>query len=175
MEYILLEENIYEEEKFKIMDQKFEAANKIKSKENKKGRHKKTKISLEKYNFGLVRAICILCLLTFAILALNLGLHLYTKISADRVQNFVKIYLLGIEAWNALISLHCYFLEVVLWNNTVPTWGGQSTLDTYNYFFEHIDKNVIPNYTLALDYDLGNFTEKYTYALTKVIFFILSK
>lgn len=165
MEYVLLEEENCHEEESSFSKKELNQDKVGRS----KGREKRAKIVLENSNFGLTWPIGFLCLLTFGILILNSGVHFTMRIYSNRIQNLIQVYLLGTEAWSSMVSAHAYFLEVVLWNNTVPTWGGQTSLETFQYFYDHVQTKIFPNYTLTLDYDLGNFTEKYSYVLTKVI------
>lgn len=168
MQHLLLEETIYDDI-LEAQDEKKVVKKKVINKqERKKRRHEKAKVNMGNYSFGLIQAIGIFSLLILGIVSLNYTLILFLESSSNRINNLVSLYILGIEAWQSLASVHSFFLETVIWNDTVPVWGEDSTLGTYQFFVDHINEQVIPNYTRALEYDLGNFTTEFNYALTKV-------
>ena len=84
-----------------------------------------------------------------------------------RIVNFCEVYILGIETWNAMFTIHTAFLQTVLWNNTVPFWGTTS-LEVFDLSKAHFMENVFNNYTRAMSYDLGNYTDKFVTGYTKV-------
>lgn len=93
---------------------------------------------------------------------------------SKRVTNLVKVYILGVEAWNALYVLHNSFFQVLLWNNTLPMWGLEDSLSAYEIQNDYYKNKIIKNYTESTSYDLGNYTEYYVKTLTTVSLFELN-
>lgn len=86
---------------------------------------------------------------------------------ADKVMNLLKIYILHIELWSSLATVHTAAFETILWNNTVPMWNMES-LKVYELSKEHLQHKVIDNLTEALEYDLGNYTGEFRNLMLRV-------
>jgi hypothetical protein len=177
---VILEEKIYEDHLQSIeneLQKKKEHQNKkmANSSRNKKekssNRIEKIKINSKGFYFGFCKVMFYFSLIFFFILIIQ-GFYfilLYPK--SVRVGNLIEVYVLGVETWDSFASVHTYCFETILWNNTALGWDGGTTLDTYRAMMEHSKSYVLDNYTRTLQYDLGNITEEYRFALNKVISF----
>lgn len=79
----------------------------------------------------------------------------------------MKVFILSVETWSVLASLQSVFFRTVMWNNTVPTWDTTS-LEVYEYYSDRLKNVIIPNFTDALDYNMGNYTGIYVDQVSKV-------
>lgn len=127
----------------------------------------KVKITKGKHMFGFTR-LSLIFLGIILLMTLIQGLY-YWLVSpkADKVMNLLKVYILHIELWSSLATLHTAAFETILWNNTVPMWNTES-LRVYEMSKDHLEQKVMANLTEALDYDLGNYTHKFRELMTKV-------
>lgn len=178
-EQILIEEKMMDEEE-KISKKRAELRNmkKLLNKKTKKGNRRRNKkdIVLEylSLKLGIRKTLCLITVLIIILLVIKTVFAMIMMKSLEIIQNLLEAYLLGIATWNSVFPLHTYFMEATLWNNTVPTWDGKSTLDTYNYYRNFVEKKIIANYTNLLDVDLGNYSDGFKFALSKVIFIFFS-
>lgn len=174
MRLILKEERIYDNdiENLSVNEVKSTSAISKKTSKNKKSRRRiltnYKNIKMNSTSFGLkISFLKFLCLFLLQFLS-QFVVYLMISPSATRITNMMKVYSIGVELWNCYDSAFVMFYDTILLNNSVRIWDDKRTLDGYYYFKDKIETRVIPNYTLALDYDIGNMTDNFTYALTKV-------
>jgi len=81
-------------------------------------------------------------------------------------------YLMYNEAWSGFFTLHATFFNVLFWNNSSPFWEMEA-LQAYEKQKIHVREQIIDNISRTLDYDLGNYTETYRDALSKVSIYLI--
>ena len=118
--------------------------------------------------FGFVRVFVIVGAFILLLAGSQTFLYLFLAPKAQRVLDLTKVYILGVESWNAIYILHNAFFETLLWNNTLNMWGSGDSLSVYMKQRKYFKEKIIANFTDSLTYDLGNFTDSYRDALTKV-------
>jgi len=126
------------------------------------------KVNFKGLNFNFTSVLMTLTVGTLMLVLVQLIYYLSLKPGATRVTNFTKIFILGAETWSAYTNLNTFFLATVLWNNSLPSWGGMKPLDVYKFMRTHIKERIILNYTESLNYDLGNYTDKFREIYTSV-------
>ena len=138
------------------------------------------KVNTKGLNFGCLALTLRLVLLLSIFLVIQLVYFFAWRGGLVRTQNLVEVFVLGIDAWNSFASLHATWLTTLVYNNSVGYWGSEGgerrrSLDAYRFFREHIEINVLENYTRALQYDLGNFTKTFRSGMSAVRNKILKK
>lgn len=78
----------------------------------------------------------------------------------SRLDSLTKVYIIAVDTWNSYFNMHVFAFQTLLWNNTSPMWSMDS-LTAFEDRSRFIEENILPNYTEALSYDLGNYTAKY--------------
>lgn len=125
------------------------------------------KLDLGGAYFGLTTPFCILVLLVSILCAFQ-GLYFYMVYKTNRpVVMIGDTYIMYSEAWSGFFTLHATFFNVMFWNNSSPFWEMEA-LKAYEKQKDHVLNNIIQNISETMTYDLGNYTEKYRYALSKV-------
>lgn len=178
MSRLLVEEKIYYDDDESFGDQlELDDILKLKKKTQKekrkknKGitrRKKKLKVKSKATNIELTGSLTSILLIMLLLQVMRFGFGAVNSSTLRKTQNLLEVYLLDIDSWGALFGLHITFFELVLWNNTVPMWNGKSTLETYEHFRDYVEDSVIANFSRALDYDLGYYTDEYQHFMTKV-------
>lgn len=135
----------------------------------KKQHLKFLKLENKDYSFGLSSIIFLLLCLIVLFLIIHGSIFLIFSPRARRITNLSKVYILSIESWNAYFVLHTAVVQTLFYNNTFKMWDGKlSTYDFYYDFRDFTKEYILNNLTTSIDYDLGNYTEKYVSDLTKV-------
>lgn len=119
-----------------------------------------TRLVHGRFTFGFIHILnrSIACLMLLLIVKLITFIIFLPK--ATRLTALAKTYIFSVQTWDSYFNMHDFAFQVILWNDTSPVWGG-SSLETFEHFQLFIKDNIIPNYTEALTYDLGNYTDKY--------------
>ena len=118
-------------------------------------------------NFGISSLTMKLTLLLLIVIVVQYGNFLMWNPTLQRMKNYNKVYVLGVDTWTSYFTLHQAFFSAILWNNTLPYWGITS-LQVYDEMREYIEEKIVKNYTQALEYDLGSYTEKFREAYSRV-------
>lgn len=185
MSKVLIEEKVYEKDAEIFFSNNHVQIKKIKTKrrknQSKNGRtsrnnsnwNKPISLDFSNFFFGLFTSIATFFVLITLFIILQYVNYSITYPQAKRVANLMEVYILGVETWSSFFSLHMFMLETVLYNNSLRVWDNKSSLEVYEYFKTHIEKNVLSNYSDIVEKDLGNFSQPFIYALNKVriIFF----
>lgn len=142
----------------------------LKSQRDSKQKMKNIKLDKSTAAFGFSSIFCQIVALLLFCLSVHGGFYLSFSPKARRITNLSKVFILSVESWNAYYTLHAAMLETLFYNNTFRMWDGKLT--TYDFYYEHREKTkeyILENITRSLDYDLGNFTDKYRSDMTKVM------
>jgi hypothetical protein len=86
---------------------------------------------------------------------------------AKRVDNLTKVFAYSVDSWDTLLFIGTLFLRTAFWNNTSGVWGTDS-LTIFNDQIDYMKNQMIPNFTRACEYDMGNYTNYYVDIMTKV-------
>lgn len=165
---MLLEEKVYEEQtSMLIMNDNDHQVMQISEKKENARRREKVKITHSNNSFGFAKLITSLTFATLLIVFMQAAYYMILSPKALKITNLVKVYIIEVEIWSAFITIHTFAMQVLLWNNTVPTWNTDS-LTAYEMQRSHIRGNLIPNFTEALDYNMGNYTEVFRNQISKV-------
>lgn len=166
---------LLEERDIKEKNNKEEMSLKHKIKEKKLIRkyHDKISVNFDKYNFGLMRVILVIFLITCLSQISFTLIQLYLKPKANQVTNLLKVYILGADLWNSLAMSNIFFFETIISNNTIPCWRGKKVFDCYQATRDRTSELLKYNLIESANYDLKNFSIEYSNVLTKVIYFFL--
>ena len=146
------------------------------SKTNNRSYYKKkrstlpSKISIPGRNFffGFFSTCSIFLLFALLFMAAQYFCYLLLYSRANQTSNLMKLFILGDATYCTFYAAGAAWYETIIFNNTVPGWRGKTTLEMYEDFGRTIDTMIIPNYTRALSYDLGNYTKEFRESMTKV-------
>jgi hypothetical protein len=130
-------------------------------------RKDKIKVNKSKLYFGFFRLTMVLILCILMVVVTQFFYFLILSPTAAKIDGLMKIFIYSVESWSVLASLHSVFFRTVMWNNSIPTWGNDS-LSTFNYFSDRLTNELIPNFTNALEYNMGNYSHIYEQQFTKV-------
>lgn len=168
---MLLEEKVYEEQSKGLIlnDHEWDAGNTSRRKKSSGWRKQKVKLYQKKNNFGFLRLLFVFSLAISLIISMQFVYYVILSPKGNKITNIVKVYILAVELWSAYASIHTFAFETILWNNTLPIWNTDS-LSAYKIMKKHIKMNIIPNFTEALEYDMGNYTDIYINQISKVNF-----
>ena len=131
-------------------------------------RRQRLKVTYNGLNFGLVNLGLKLGTILVFLIGIQLVYYTVWRPGVRRSINFMEIFLLGIETWNSYFNMHSSWLSTIVYNNTLPYWNGKTSMQVYEHFKTHIRDNLLANYSRAVEYDLGNYTEKFVEAYTQV-------
>jgi hypothetical protein len=81
--------------------------------------HKQVKIKSEKLTFGISKLIIVIGLILIGIALIEYTFYAVTLPESKRLTNLMRVYTLGIESYNCLVTLHQAYISLILWNNTV--------------------------------------------------------
>lgn len=176
LEYLLLEEEtpVRSEQKIENPIEENLSPKKNENLQNKRWKSKfneKLKIKYTKKIFGLIKIAIIVLIFTLIFQLIYTSLNLYHKPKAELITNLLKIYTLGSDISNTMAMTHTFFLQAVIFNNTVPCWDGKTSLECYVESRDHMNQLLVKDVSESAEFDLGNFTEKFSEILTKVNFF----
>lgn len=124
------------------------------------------------FSFGLSSLWTQITLIIFFFLIIHMVFYFVFSTRAKRITNLSKVYNLSLETWNHYFILHTAVIQTLFYNNSFSMWGEEKK--TYEFYYDykkHVKEHVIENITESLDYDLGDFTEKYRSVMTTVKFF----
>jgi len=132
----------------------------------------KIKIKMKGNYFGFAKLSSIFAVILTFLIIMQYFYYYILAPKGDKITNLMKVYILAVELWSSFATIHSVFFQTILWNNTVPVWDHDS-LTAFNFYKDHIQKNILVNFTEALEYNLGNYTELFETKMTKVriIFF----
>lgn len=153
----------------------FMLTKKKKKKWNKKF-EPKIKITFRKYNFGLIKIALITLFISLIFQTTFTSLQIFQAPTALLVTNLLKTYILGGDLWTAIAFAHTYFLQTIIYNNTVPCWEEKFSLECYKESDSYFENSLLDRLTECASYDLGNLTKNYSETLTevkKIIIFFL--
>lgn len=140
----------------------------INNKNKKKKFTEKLKLKDKKVNFGFTRIFIITLLLTIVIQIFYTSIQLYQKPKFQELANYLTVYSLSSDIWTTIQMVHHFLLETVGFNNSIPCWNGKTSLGCYEEIRDYINDELLVNITKTADLYLGNFTENFSYTLTKV-------
>lgn len=139
-----------------------------------KSSQEKIKVNFQGFNFGLISTSMLIFTMALIFQALFFAIQYYQQPRAQLVSNLLKVYILGSDVWSSYFSMHSYFLEAVLFNNTIPCWGNMKSLDCFHNMKSYILGDMMDNITLATTYELNNFTSNFSDSLLSVkLFFVI--
>lgn len=180
MNSILTEEKFYEQNKVDVdLEEEVNKANNARSDKKRKSgisgksqrrlnRVEKLRINVNAYNMSILKSLIALTAIISTLLFTKFLFTGYMINLTEISKNSLEIYSLGVLSWNSFYSLHAYLLQTILWNNTLPTWEGQTSLDTYQYYRNYIENRIMDNYTRSLDFNIGDYTEEFKYKIEEV-------
>ena len=167
LQSILAEEKIYEDEVehfgnnagVNIFDH-----NPMSNKRKDKARVNNSRLYFGFFRLSIILAVCILM-----VIVMQFFYYLILSPTAEKIDGLVKVFIVSVESWSVLASLNSAFFRTVMWNNTIPTWESDS-LEVYEYFADRLKNELIPNFTAALDYNMGNYSGIYVDQVSRVSF-----
>lgn len=170
---MLLEEKVYADQANMLTLNDNENQGGLKPKKNFLKRRSKIKTFHNRNTFGFVKLM--LSFLSAIALVISMQITYYAILSpkGQQISNLVKVYINDVELWSAFATIHTFAFETILWNNTVPVWNTDS-LSAYRQVRDHIRVNIIPNFTEALEYEMGNYSLKYREQISMVLFRIFN-
>lgn len=165
---MLLEEKVYEDQVRDLIlnDNDHQTTGGLFEKKSNR-RKDKVKLFHNKNTFGFTKLVIAFLLTILLIISMQFTYFLILSPKGHKISNLVKVYILAVELWSSYATIHTVAFETILWNNTLPIWNTDS-LGAYNILHDHIKTNIIPNFTEALDYDMGNYSEIYINQISKV-------
>lgn len=129
------------------------------------------KIKSKDFSFEFSKISTLLFLILLVFILIHSVIYISFRPKKRRITNLSKTYILSVESWNAYYTLHTAVIETLFYNNTFKMWDGK--LSTYDFYFKHKEftkRYILDNFTESLEFDLGNYTEKYRGDLSTVIF-----
>lgn len=164
---ILLEESIVDN-KLELSGKKKSSRLKSKKKKREKKFEPKIKLSFKKFNFSLIKITIVTLVISIIFQIMFSLIQAYQIPTAKLVKNLLKVYILGSDLWSSLAITHTYFIQGIIFNNTVPCWNDKKSLECYSEVKEYIDDILIDRTAELANLDLGNLTTIFSEALTQV-------
>lgn len=153
-----MEEKIYEDEVDEFGNNIAMMAVEYDSNTNK--RRDKIKINRRRLYFGFFKLSMILGICIMMVVVTQSFYYFILQPTAEKIDGLVKVFIYSVESWSVLASFNTAFFRTTMWNNTVPTWNSDS-LSTFEYFADRLKNELLPNFTAALDYNMGNYSGIY--------------
>jgi len=118
------------------------------------------KLNHGRFTFGFSQILSNTIVCIFLLIFLEYIIYIVYSAGSRRISDLTKLYVATIQTWTGLYSLHNAAFQTLIWNNTSPIWD-QPSLETYTILKDKISNELIPVYTEALSFDLGDFTSTY--------------
>ena len=131
----------------------------------------KVKISSKKYSFGYMSSCVRILGLILVFIAIQSFCYWLLYQRANLISNLMEVYILGVETYCVYLSAVSATVATVFYNNSVPGFGGKTTMENYYHYDGLMQSYILDNYTSSLSLNLGNYTEEFRTAFTSVINF----